>query len=226
MEMEERVLEVSSVEEALAEASKAFGVSPEDLEAEVLEESRSFLGILGRRKLKVRVRPRGRLDLLRAKAVLSELFSLMGMELRVSSSVEEEALLVIEGADANFLTSSKGELLKALELLVNLLVPFEIRSSGIKLDADGYRSRRERALRRLAVDQARLALKRGRPVKLEPMVAWERRIVHLALKDFKGVETRSIGEEPRRRVVVTPLRRPAPRRRPFDRGGKEGGPRR
>ncbi|MCC7575348.1 MAG: hypothetical protein KK926_00760, partial [Methanomethylovorans sp.] len=61
---------------------------------------------------------------------------------------------------------------------------------------------------RLAESIAREALRKGTPVSLEPMSSWERRIVHLALRDNKEVETRSIGEEPSRRVLVCPVSRP------------------
>ena len=74
----------------------------------------------------------------------------------------------------------------------------------IRLDSDGYRVRREQSLQRLAQSAARKAVRRGKPTYLEPMTSWERRIIHIALKDDASVETRSVGEAPARKVVVWP----------------------
>jgi spoIIIJ-associated protein len=76
----------------------------------------------------------------------------------------------------------------------------------LRLDSDGYRARREASLQRLALSAARKALKRERPTYLEPMSSWERRIIHMTLKERTDIETRSIGDEPSRKVVVWPSR--------------------
>jgi spoIIIJ-associated protein len=78
------------------------------------------------------------------------------------------------------------------------------RAIPITIDVEGYRTRRENQLRRLARKMAEQALKTGRRQVLEPMPANERRIVHLELRDFEGVTTESIGEEPRRKVTIIP----------------------
>jgi spoIIIJ-associated protein len=74
----------------------------------------------------------------------------------------------------------------------------------VVVDAAGYRDRRRRTLEDLAVRSAERALEDGEAVELEPMTAVERKVVHLKLKDFAGVETSSEGTEPNRFVVVTP----------------------
>jgi spoIIIJ-associated protein len=73
------------------------------------------------------------------------------------------------------------------------------------VDAAGYRARRQASLEALAVRSAQRAVQDGEPVELDPMTAVERKIVHLRLKDFAGVETSSEGTEPNRFVVVSPL---------------------
>ena len=73
------------------------------------------------------------------------------------------------------------------------------------IDAAGYRSRRRASLEALAVRSAQRASRSGEPVELEPMTAIERKIVHIRLKDFPGVETSSEGSEPNRSVVITPV---------------------
>ena len=76
------------------------------------------------------------------------------------------------------------------------------------VDAAGYRDRREGALHRMADRAASEALRYDRPVELEPMRAGERKIVHLYLRERTDVETHSEGDEPDRRLVVSPLRHP------------------
>ena len=76
----------------------------------------------------------------------------------------------------------------------------------VVLDAAGYRERREAALQRAADRAVSDALDFGRPVELEPMSAAERRIVHTYLRDRTEVQTHSEGDEPDRRLVVTPVR--------------------
>jgi spoIIIJ-associated protein len=76
----------------------------------------------------------------------------------------------------------------------------------VVVDAAGYRARRETALQRSADRAVSDALSFGRPVELEPMSAFERRTVHTYLKDNPEVDTHSEGDEPDRRLVVTPVR--------------------
>mgnify|MGYP000951926219 FL=1 len=107
----------------------------------------------------------------------------------------------LSGDDAGIIIGKYGETLKAMEYLLNLMMRDETRETRIKLDSDGYRARREASLKRLALAAARKVEKRGKPAYLEPMSSWERRIIHLALKDTDSVMTRSVGEEPSRKVV-------------------------
>ena len=72
------------------------------------------------------------------------------------------------------------------------------------IDVEGYRSRREQSLQQLADRMAKQALKTGQRQTLEPMSPADRRLIHIALRDFEGVTTESAGEEPRRKVVIIP----------------------
>ncbi|PWH18470.1 MAG: hypothetical protein DDG59_05890 [Anaerolineae bacterium] len=111
----------------------------------------------------------------------------------------------IRGKDLTILIGPQAETLNALQYIVNLMMGKQTgRSIPILIDVEGYRSRRENQLRRLARKMAEQALKTGRRQVLEPMPANERRIVHLELRDFQGVTTESIGEEPRRKVTIIP----------------------
>ena len=81
---------------------------------------------------------------------------------------------------------------------------FEDEAKPVVVDAAGYRARRRERLESLADRVAEQVTATGRPVELEPMTAPERKLVHLSLQDVPGVETRSEGEEPNRRIVVEP----------------------
>ena len=98
-----------------------------------------------------------------------------------------------------------GQTIDAVQYLVNAIVASrEGERVEVTVDAAGYRERRRATLEQLAVRSAERVLASGRPVELEPMSAVERKVVHLRLKDFAGVETSSEGTEPNRYVVISP----------------------
>ena len=195
------ILEVGSVNDAAKQAAASWSVSPEDVVVKVLEEEKSFFGLLGR-KLRVEVRPGLPLVILRGRRSISEILS--RMQLNIDVSVTPEERINLSGADAGVIIGKYGETMKALEYIVNLTERNDEESPRIRLDSDGYRVRREQSLQRLAQSAARKAVRRGKPTYLEPMTSWERRIIHIALKDDASVETRSVGEAPARKVVVWP----------------------
>ena len=205
------VLEVGSVDDAAKSAASEWSVSQEDVVVKVLEEEKSFFGLLGR-KLRVEVRPRIPLVIFRGKRSISEILSRMQLDVDVTVTPEER--INLSGPDAGVVIGKYGETLKAMEYLVNLTERSDEESPRIRLDSDGYRVRREQSLQRLAQSAARKAVRRGKPTYLEPMTSWERRIIHIALKDDASVETRSVGEAPARKVVVWPVN--ARRTRRFD----------
>ena len=87
------------------------------------------------------------------------------------------------------------------------------------MNAGNYREKREETLKALAARMAKKALKTGRPVALEPMNPYERRIIHAVITDIEGVTSKSTGEEPNRKVIIKPTRE-APERRPRREGGR------
>ena len=120
--------------------------------------------------------------------------------------------ITITGDDASVLIGHHGDTLDALQYLANLAsmrknIHGERDKSRVTIDIEGYRSKREATLRALARRMAAKALRNRRSVMLEPMSAYERRIIHSALQNEKYITTYSEGEEPYRRVVVTLVRR-------------------
>ncbi len=132
-----------------------------------------------------------------------------GLRLDVEVEVEEgDGVLTgrLEGEDLGLFIGRRGQTIDAVQHLAQRIVfpegPSPVR---VVIDADGYRERRAESLRADADDAAAEVLASGRPVELNPMPPWERRIVHEHLRDHGGVETHSEGDEPDRYLVVSLL---------------------
>lgn len=111
----------------------------------------------------------------------------------------------ITGNDLSVLIGRRSQTLHALQYITSLIVGKELgHSVPLVIDVEGYRSRREAQLRRLALTMADQAVKTGRTQALEPMPSNERRIIHITLRDYEGAKTESIGEEPYRKVTIIP----------------------
>lgn len=196
------LLDVSSVEDARKSAAAAWGIQNADVAVKVIEEEKSFFGLLGR-KLRVEAKPVAPLPLLRGRNLASALLELMG--LNVTPEISENRRINLTGQDSGIIIGKYGETLKSLEFILNLMARADDEGERISLDSDGYRERREQSLQRLALAAAKKSVRRGKPVYLEPMTSWERRIIHVTLKDNGEVETKSVGEAPSRKVVVWPV---------------------
>ncbi|MDD3515706.1 hypothetical protein SDC9_46572 [bioreactor metagenome] len=196
------VLDVPSVEEAQKTAAGQWGLDPSDVVVKVIEEEKSFFGLLGR-KLRVEVRPVAPLSALRGKALVARLLDMM--DLHITPELADDNRINLTGQDAGIIIGKYGETLKSMEFLLNLMTRGVDEGERIFLDSDGYRERRELSLQRLALAAARKSVKRGKPTYLEPMTSWERRVIHITLKDDSTVETKSVGEAPTRKVVVWPV---------------------
>ena len=148
-----------------------------------------------------------------AVAVLSELLDKMHVTASVTASASEPDdltgqrvnVVAINGDDLTVLIGPRGETLDALQFLGRLMVAHKLhRRSNFVVDVEGYRQRRVQALTRLAERMADKARQRGEPISLEPMTAYERRIIHMALRDTPDVFTESAGEGKQRRVRIYP----------------------
>jgi spoIIIJ-associated protein len=130
------------------------------------------------------------------------------VEVRFGEPDEEgqrPVLVDIHGDDLGILIGRRAEILNAMQYIVNLIVSKQVEHwVQVVVDVQGYRSRRERQLRQMALRMADQAIKTGRRQVLEPMSASERRIIHLELRDHPNVTTQSIGEEPARKVTIVP----------------------
>jgi spoIIIJ-associated protein len=132
----------------------------------------------------------------------------IGVNARVAVEETDDTITVsCTGSDLGMLIGRHGQTIDAIQYLANAAV-FRAYQEGRKevvVDAAGYRARRRTSLEALAVRSAERCVSNSQPVELEPMTAVERKVVHLRLKEFEGVETTSEGTEPNRFVVIKPL---------------------
>lgn len=204
-------VEVSAktVSEAITEACQKFGVTSDRLEYEVIEEgSNGFLGIGSKPaviKAAVKVIEISLED--RAKIFLNDVFAAMDLDVVVDvvyDEIEKSMDIDLRGDEMGVLIGKRGQTLDSLQYLVSLVVnKGEEDYIRVKVDTENYRQRRKETLENLARNIAYKVKRTKRPVSLEPMNPYERRIIHSALQNDKYVVTHSEGDEPFRRVVVS-----------------------
>ena len=154
--------------------------------------------------------PSQEVTLQRGEKFLQEVFAAMGIEVQILRREDEEGTIYeLVGDRLGILIGKHGQTLDAIQYLANLAANKDHADghARIIIDIEGYRSRREETLMRLAGHLAEKACRIGQEVHLEPMNRHERKIIHTALQDNRKVSTYSAGEEPRRYVVIVPRRR-------------------
>ncbi len=207
--MEYIEISAKTVNDAITEACQKLGVTSDKLDYSVIEEgSNGFLGIGSRpavikaRVLEVELSTE---DL--AKKFLSDVFAAMQLEVVITldyKEAERELSIDLNGDDMGVLIGKRGQTLDSLQYLVSLVVNKDVDDYiRVKVDTENYRERRKETLENLAKNIAYKVKRTRRPVSLEPMNPYERRIIHSALQNDKYVTTHSEGEEPFRKVVVT-----------------------
>lgn len=195
-----------NVDEAVDLALKELAASIDDVEVEILEESsKGILGLLMVKQARVKVTLKES-SLQRASILLKNIFQTMDLDVTTDISENEKAVFInLEGPDLGILIGRRGETLDALQYIVNLSVNKNQETrKKIIIDIEGYRSRREKTLEKLALKLADKAKQRGRNVVLEPMSSQERRIIHTALQGRDDIFTFSEGEEPYRKIIISP----------------------
>lgn len=209
MNMEFMEFSAKTVNDAVIEACKHFTVPSDKLEYEVIEEgSTGFLGFNSKPAvIKARIIEEKLSVEDQAKKFLQDVFQAMNMVVVIDAKFDEtENALDVElsGDEMGVLIGKRGQTLDSLQYLISLVV-----NKGtdeyirVKVDTENYRQRRKETLENLAKNISYRVKRTKRPVSLEPMNPYERRIIHSALQNDRFVTTHSEGEEPYRRVVVT-----------------------
>lgn len=204
--MEWLEITAKTVDEALTEALIKLQTTSDRVDYEVIEkESSGFLGLFNK-PAKIRAKLKDSPDNT-AKEFLTKVFKAMGIVAKLEVEYDEYAASLdinIVGSDMGVLIGKRGQTLDSLQYLVSLVLNKESENYiKVKLDTENYRQRRKETLENLGKNIAYKVKRTKKPVSLEPMNPYERRIIHSVLQNDKFVETHSEGEEPFRRVVVT-----------------------
>lgn len=216
------ISEGKTTAEAIEKGLKAIGLPKELVEIKVLEENKkSFFDILTPKVVKVELKEKEakkpeefeiettEQELEEAKIkvekFLEEFVQKLSNEATYEVEIKEKCLYVsINGKNIGNFIGYRGEVLYALE---NILKAISNKDSEnriiVRLDIENYKEKRIKTLQDVANKKARIVEKTGKMITLEPMQAYERKIIHSFLQENPNVETRSIGQEPRRRIVIT-----------------------
>lgn len=204
--MEYTKFSAKTVNDAITEACKALGVTSDKLDYKVVEEgSNGFLGI-GAKDAVIEAAVKNSVSDI-ASEFLKDVFAAMNIIVVVDvkyNAENNEMNIDLSGDDMGVLIGKRGQTLDSLQYLVSLVV-----NKGnedyirVKVDTENYRERRKSTLENLAKNMAYKVKRTRRPLHLEPMNPYERRIIHSALQNDKFVTTHSEGEEPYRHVVIT-----------------------
>lgn len=220
--LKEAICTGKTVEEAVEAALAELNVTRDEASVEVLEmPSKKVLGFLGGSDAKVKVTAevneektekaeeafvdKGEFHGTVSEEYLKKIITLMGIEnFTVTSRFEENALYIyIEGENLGPVIGKKGETLDALQHLASLVNRKDDKTpSRVVLDCGDYRAKREAYLTRTAKSAINRAVKYCRCIALEPMNAYERRFIHTIVQDAEGVSSRSVGEDPYRKVII------------------------
>lgn len=203
-----------NTEEAIRKGLEELKVSREDVKIEVLEEASSggVLGILSAKMAKVRLTVDKKISDVQAEEtinrldkILKELFKITGddgIEYKIEKG-KNQINLTITGDKVSHLIGYKGKTIESFQSLLNAMLQRENEESAkVFVEVNDYKKRKEEKLKNLANKMANNVIRFRKPIRLEPMSAYERLIIHTELAKRDDVETESQGEEPRRRVVI------------------------
>ncbi|MCD8108436.1 MAG: protein jag [Oscillospiraceae bacterium] len=207
-----------TVEEAKAKLSAEFGVPELEITFTVLEEPKKGLfGMKGEAKVEGEyTKPLTKADI--AASYVSDIMVAMGYvkPTITITETEEGAVLDLSGEGVDGIIGRRGETIDSLQYLASLACNKQDKEFyRITLDCDGFRARRKVQLEELARKMAEKAKRTGRTMSLEPMNPYERRIIHAAVSEVEGCTSRSVGEDPYRKVLIS-----STERRPYSGGNR------
>lgn len=198
-------ISAKTVDDAITEACQKFTVTSDKLEYEVIDEGKTGLLGIGARPAIIKVRVKSSVKD-KAKDFLDDVFAAMNLTVvtNVTYNEEENSMDIdLSGEEMGILIGKRGQTLDSLQYLVSLVVNKDVENYiRVKVDTENYRKRRKETLENLAKNISYKVKRTKRPVSLEPMNPYERRIIHSALQNDKYVTTYSEGDEPFRHVVV------------------------
>ncbi len=224
-----------TVDDAITEACKNFTITSDRLEYEVVEKGTSGIFGFAAKPAVIKARvfdpnaPKEEIkeekkesvkeaesssvattDTVKAdpREFLEKVFDAMNMKVSIDVETKEDEMNIeLSGDDMGVLIGKRGQTLDSLQYLTSIVVNKGRKEYiRVKIDTENYRLRRKETLENLAKNLAYKAKRTKNPVSLEPMNPYERRIIHSALQNDKYVTTHSEGEEPYRKVIITPVK--------------------
>lgn len=222
------IAEGKTTNEAIENGLKILKTTRENVDIKVLEqeEKRSFFSILAPRVIKVEISLKEKKDnkneIKEAKKIeldeetikkaeknvkvfLEEFLSKLNIENLEYKVITQDSIIKIEinGDKINYLIGYRGEVLNSLQTLLNNVANKDLKEKcKVILDIENYRIKREKTLQELADKVSKTVIKNKKSITLEPMPAYERKIIHSRLQDNPKIITHSIGEEPNRKIVI------------------------
>lgn len=213
------VSEGKTTSEAIEKGLKELNLHRDQVEIRVLEqEKRSFFNILAPRVVKVELtvkeKPQKEEKILTEEDLeetknnlekfIKEFLKNLGEEYKYDINIEKNEINVkIDGGNSGTLIGYRGETLNALQHILSLIANKHTSAKvRVLLNVDGYKEKREKTLEELALKVSKTVIRTNKSITLEPMNAYERKIIHSKLQDMTDIRTHSIGEEPHRRIVI------------------------
>ena len=216
------ISEGKTTAEAIEKGLKEIGLPKELVDIKIIEENKkSFFDILAPKVVKVELKEKeakkpeefeietteGELETAKIKIdkFLKEFVEKLNNGTMYNSEIKEKCLYVsINGQNVGNLIGYRGDALYALENILKAIANQNTENRVIvRLDIEGYKEKRIKTLQEFAGKKAKIVEKTGKMITLEPMKPYERKIIHSFLQDNPNVETRSIGQEPKRRIVIS-----------------------
>lgn len=200
-------IEAKTTEDAIEIACKHFSSTEDELNIEILKKkSISIFGIIGSKKVKIKATPKTDSALLIARDTLKKITLLMSVDTEISAEKKDgNIFLNIQGNSSGILIGYKGKTLEALEFIVNKAVN---KAYGKKIrvivDSENYRQKKEESLKELAFKMSEKVKTTGKVAVINPKSPYDRRIIHLALKNDCEVQTRSKGEGLFKKILIIP----------------------
>lgn len=221
------IAEGKTTNEAIENGLKILKTTKDNVDIKVLEQEdkRSFFSILAPRVIKVELKIKENKKAVEhkehkkveidenamkqaenaTKIFLNDFLSKLNIQnLEIIIQIDGATLnITINGDNINYLIGYRGEVLNSLQNILNNIASKDIEGRcRVTLDIENYRAKREKTLKELADKVARTVIKNKKSVTLEPMSAYERKIIHSRLQDNPKIKTHSIGEEPNRKIVI------------------------
>ena len=204
-------ISAKTIEEAVRRGIEELKVSREDVIVEVLEEPVQGISFLDSKlaKVKLTVNKKVSEDILnktkiKVSKMIKEFFDITKDQVDYTVTEQNNFVYVqVNGEDINHLVGYNGSILENLQMLINAsLAKSDEEYAKVCLEINGFKEKKAKNIKRLANKMAENAIKFKKNIKLEPMTAYERKIVHNELQSNEYVYTESVGEEPKRRVVI------------------------